>query len=730
MRRRSRERDQRMIKNTGGLSPERLDTTAPNCKPCLTPLNLDKPTFRTKLQRGQPNATSSGLEKPLPSPVMDSATGKARIKMSFKERDRPQVKVNGPVPMKVVGSPKNSRKTRPSPSEKKLQSGEKKKLSHGDSITSLRNDINEMIEKSFGDEMKGSNTGNDDIDEVFNNSLDQTISSNDVNDLSSKIENISFKNSTLSAVSPLKQILDDDMFVQSSPVTRSQMRRVSDGFQFVRPDDVPQERTDTLRRQSSAFEFRSKFASQAPAEPTYENLARDVATRGSLRRRNSSVRDLVQKIESETKKRSVGPADVSTRLSSRGSIGSNSSISASKPPPALSTRALPDIKVEVPRTSAKKPPLRISENDEEFADGWVDASEFFKNVTQAEAPQCGRSSIVKIRTQNQGRVKDIGTKFNQPGATPGRGAAARRLSARMGTTVATPGHVNRPSKLSSTLSSLPPTPGPGHVVRRQTLTGIKTSVTSTSKRTPATSANYANPTISSNNKVREKSPLPSGTRSKSPHLQQARSPKEPSYQNVKVERKNSTSRDIKKVERSSSSGSKPRKNRVRRNKSDADRRSKRKEERRYLTIGYPGEMRSPLKERQNIPANVRRSESDRTPMRSYKEQEKMVTRSQMQEVENRDYENININVVRKHSLKSDMLMSPKVRGHELTTPASSKHVKRTASERSTPKTAPYNRSGVRTPMMSLEEHRRINMDLIKKVSMESTPRRSPRFSMI
>ena len=78
-------------------------------------------------------------------------------------------------------------------------------------------------------------------------------------------------------------------------------------------------------------------------------------------------------------------------------------------------------------------------------------------------------------------------------------------------------------------------------------------------------------------------------------------------------------------------------------------------------------------------------------MRSYKEQEKMVTRSQMQEVENRDYENININVVRKHSLKSDMLMSPKVRGHEQTTPASSRHVKRTASERSTPKTAPFNR---------------------------------------
>ena len=177
-----------------------------------------------------------------------------------------------------------------------------------------------------------------------------------------------------------------------------------------------------------------------------------------------------------------------------------------------------------------------------------------------------------------------------------------------------------------------------------------------------------------------------------------KSPRVNDYQNVnatRVERKNSNSRDIKRhpVERSSSSGNKTRKHRVRRNKSDADNRAKRKEERRYLTIGYPGEVRSPLKERQNIPASVRRSESDRTGMNTPKSGD-IITRSRLQELENiQDYENVmaaNVTTVtRKHSLKCDMMMSP--RPKPPSTPA--RHVKRAASERATPKTAPYNRYG-------------------------------------
>ena len=130
---------------------------------------------------------------------------------------------------------------------------------------------------------------------------------------------------------------------------------------------------------------------------------------------------------------------------------------------------------------------------------------------------------------------------------------------------------------------------------------------------------------------------------------------------------------------------------MRRNRSDAESRTKRKEERRYLTIGYPGEVRSPLKERQNIPANVRRSESDRTPSRGQKGgQEQVMTRAKLQEVENiADYENVAVNVVRKHSLKSDVLMSPKPRQNLPHTPASARHVKRAASERSTPRPSHY-----------------------------------------
>merc|ERR1719270_2459064 len=325
-------------------------------------------------------------------------------------------------------------------------------------------------------------------------------------------------------------------------------------------------------------------------------------------------------------------------------------------------------------------------------------------------------------------------------ATPKEASgAARRLSARMGTSMATPARMGTsmatpgPRKPTSTLASLPPTPGAGS--RRQTLTGIRTTVAHNKRQPP--SANYANPTIASNNKVRDKSPILDqvGSRRKSPNPSAIKSPIEPSYQNVKVERKNSISRDIKRhpVERSTS-GSKGRKNRVRRNKSDAESRTRRKEERRYLTIGYPGEVRSPLKERQNnIPANVRRSESDRTPSRAYKSGE-IMTRAKLAEVENiENYEvvsNHQINVVRKHSLKCDMLMSPKPPLPPQTPASSKKHVKRAASERSTPKTAPYNRTVRNTPVLSIHDHRRMNMELMKTVALETTPRRSPRFSMI
>ena len=208
-----------------------------------------------------------------------------------------------------------------------------------------------------------------------------------------------------------------------------------------------------------------------------------------------------------------------------------------------------------------------------------------------------------------------------------------------------------------------------------------------------------------------------------------KSPGEPTYQNVKVERKNSNSRDIKKhtVERSTS-GSKERKARVKRNRSNAEKeRARRKEERRYLTIGYAGEVRSPLKERQNIPANVRRSNSDQTPSRTtYNKSSEILTRSKLRNAENMYTMS---NVVRKHSLKSDVLMSPHIVKIEPNTPT--KLVKRTASERATPKSTPFKMAGhgSLTPVISLSSHRAKNLELMKslKVSTDS-PRRSPRLA--
>ena len=451
IRRRSRERP--TPATSGRVSPDLTESNAgPAVKPPLTPLNLNKPGFKTRLQRGQPNTRSVGLEKPLPSPVLETSGGKTRIKMSFKEREKPKVRVAAS-------------------NQAQREHSEEKTLSHGDSIASLKNDISDMIEKSFGSEKNS--------DDVFNQEVDGTEErSNEVTELSNQIENISFK-ATSPGPSGVPAV--DDFFVQSSPVTRSQLRRLSDCFEFARPED-PVDRTDTLRRQSSAFEFRSKFVADNSG-PSYENITRDVATRGSLRRRNSSVRDLVDKIETENRKTGSGKhqqkhhvPDITRRCA--GSVSDD----LRNPPVRAKTRPVPDIKGEAGKLNMK--PLRISEEDDDFNAGWVDASEFFKNVTQAEAPQCGRSSIVKIRKDIKGRVQDSVNKFSH--GTPLRPTgASRRLSARMGTSLAATPHTR---------------PGPG--VNKQTLTGIRTTTaTGPSKRL----STYANPTIASSNKVRDTS---------------------------------------------------------------------------------------------------------------------------------------------------------------------------------------------------------------------------------
>jgi hypothetical protein len=180
--------------------------------------------------------------------------------------------------------------------------------------------------------------------------------------------------------------------------------------------------TNTLRRQSSAFEVAQRNRPQAPI---YENLTRATAARASLKRRNSSVKDLILKLE-KTKR----PSPPSTPPRRR-----TPSASSSK---SLATAAKP----EFAEVSAAAAP----------ADEWVDASEFFKNPlppptsgavgkrqsaipkhmqqqqqTQEEASTsgCKRSSIIRIRQENKGKVfKSVETfmKPNQLGSITNNGA--------------------------------------------------------------------------------------------------------------------------------------------------------------------------------------------------------------------------------------------------------------------------------------------------------------------
>ena len=210
-------------------------------------------------------------------------------------------------------------------------------------------------------------------------------------------------------------------------------------------------------------------------------------------------------------------------------------------------------------------------------------------MQQAHLPQCGRSSIVKIRTEHRGRVLDSVTKFSGPASsTPLRRGAppgSRRISARMGV-CATP--------------TLPPPA----VHRRQTLTGIKTSAGS------RPSGHYTAPTISTLAKQRDKSPIaPLKPRVKGSPIKLSntlaagkRSPRHSSGSKRSLERKKSEPKEEGKrgVVRRTSSNTAPAR------KGSVGGRGRRRDDRRFLTIGYNEDVRSPLRECQNIHANVKR----------------------------------------------------------------------------------------------------------------------------
>ena len=178
------------------------------------------------------------------------------------------------------------------------------------------------------------------------------------------------------------------------------------------------------------------------------------------------------------------------------------------------------------------------------------------------------------------------------------------------------------------------------VTRRQTLTGIKTSAVGA-----RTSAHYTKQTISAVNKKREKSPAAAIHKKKSPRHQdivekhreimnmrkaaqgkpvtnaekrqatlERRRSTAAERKNSTLERKPSTNLKEPTVERRPSSSKDRPKNNVRRTASSNVRRrgegskpkARKRDDRRFLTIGYTEEVRSPLRECQNIHANVKR----------------------------------------------------------------------------------------------------------------------------
>lgn len=215
---------------------------------------------------------------------------------------------------------------------------------HNESLVNLRQDINSVIEKSFGTESEKK-----------------------------------AKPEAPRRTSPLLPQPMDDFY---NRYTR--MRRQSSAMECGRKMPLTNPylaatsaaaSSSAFRRQSSAFEIRPN-----PADEVYTIGSRAVPTRASLRRRNSSVKDLVKRLEKK---------------------------SSPLPPPLPS-----------------QPPPQSQEEEKEEED-WVDASKFFNGPPSAlprhmdvgalaGGSASKRSSIIKIRQENKGLVSKSVETFTKP----------------------------------------------------------------------------------------------------------------------------------------------------------------------------------------------------------------------------------------------------------------------------------------------------------------------------
>ena len=298
-----------------------------------------------------------------------------------------------------------------------------------ESLSNLRQDISSMIEKSFG---------------PFQDPEDHEIIVNE--------------GSTLE--DPDKFTLEELTFpkLPTSILTRS-MRRQSSAFEIKTPQPWS---TSNVRRQSSAFELAGLKKDQS------EQFNRGVVTRASLKNRNSSVKDLVKKLEvvklpTEAPSTTIDATDSSKRMSLSTSVlpkpfGTRPELILPSPP--KETPRKPEIEVNCifwtptinlfgskkyyvtifshfqrgrarRRTPIIVSPTEIEEAKDEFPTSneneWMDASEFFNNKlpnTRAaqlafeDTPGCKRSSIIRIRTEKRGLVSRNVETFTKPALPP------------------------------------------------------------------------------------------------------------------------------------------------------------------------------------------------------------------------------------------------------------------------------------------------------------------------
>ena len=401
-------------------------------------------------------------------------------------------------------------------------------------------------------------------------------------------------------------------------------------------------------------------------------------------------------MESEAKRRIGAPLGLESkkpaRISEEPTIYDNIEI-VEDDEPVFAQPRIPSDSSETSNSSKKVLETNMDVTPTNEEEMWTDGNDFFQNMLSVpnKIPQCGRSSIVKIRKENRGRVLDSVNKFST-NMTPVRGG--RPSTARMG------------------VCASPALHQPPQATRRKTLTGIRTSIGGTGAVVPAgirtnlptpKSSNrkshapptpirksslapqphahnkhYLAPTAASINRTREKSPQHVPVKTLKPK-------RSPAYSTNVIRKKRSPNvlrpaTDHRQISGGSSSGKSKQVNVKRSTSSGVNKKTNvvkkdRRKDKRFLTIGYQNEIRSPLKECQNIHANIKRSNSDNTGSS---------TKPLKQRIGSEASENISglaIQVTRTRSLKTD---SPALSADRYYTPSADR-VRRAHSDRSTPR---------------------------------------------